>query len=149
MCNTGLRACYIETEVRAVSTAPTTYWDDLVDDLKDPGFLRSYITESLRVATIDRLVHDLDEARIGLELSKADLARAISADPAVIRRLLTLGHRNPTIGTVAEVAAALGLKVALVPMTAEEREQVAEPLRSGTVKDPEELARKFAGAGAS
>jgi DNA-binding phage protein len=136
-------------EVSAMSTAPTTYWDDLAEDLKDPEFLRSYITESLRVSTIDQLVHDLDEARISLGLSKADLARAISADPAVVRRLLTLGHRNPTIGTVAEVAAALGLRVALVPMTDEEREQVAEPLRSGTAKDPEELARKFAGARAS
>jgi hypothetical protein len=67
----------------------------------------------------------------------------------VIRRLLTLGQRNPTIGTVAEVAAALGLKIALVPMTDEEREQVAEPLRAGTTKNPEELARKFANARAS
>jgi DNA-binding phage protein len=132
-----------------MTTAPTTYWDDLVEDLKDPEFLRSYITESLRVSTIDQLVHDLDEARVGLGLSKADLARAISAEPAVIRRLLSLGQRNPTIGTVAEVAAALGLKVALVPMTDEEREQVAESLRSGTAKDPEELARKFTSAQAS
>jgi DNA-binding phage protein len=132
-----------------MSTAPSTYWDDLVEDLKDPDFLRSYITESLRVSTIDQLVHDLDDARVGLGLSKAELARAISAEPAVIRRLLSLGHRNPTIGTVAEVAAALGLKVALVPMTDEERAQVAEPLRSGMAKDREELARKFTRARAS
>jgi DNA-binding phage protein len=132
-----------------VSTAPTRYWDDLVEDLKDPEFLRSYITESLRVATIDQLVNDLDEARNSLGLSKAELARAISAEPAVIRRLLSPGHRNPTIGTLAEVAAALGLKVALVPMTDEEREQVAEPLRSGTAKNPEEVVRKFAMASAS
>jgi DNA-binding phage protein len=143
---TLMHACNIETEVRAVATAPTTYWEDLAEDLKNPEFLRSYITESLRVSTIDQLVHDLDETRVSLGLSKADLARAISADPAVIRRLLTLGHRNPTIGTVAEVAAALGLKIALVPMNDEEREQIAESLRSGMVKDPEELARKFGGA---
>jgi len=132
-----------------VSTAQSTYWDDLVEDLKDPEFLRSYITESLRVATIDQLVHDLDEARNNLGLSKAELARAISAEPAVIRRLLSPGHRNPTIGTLAEVAAALGLRVALVPMTDDEREQVAEPLRSGVANDPEELARKFESARAS
>ncbi|HVQ19216.1 MAG TPA: helix-turn-helix transcriptional regulator [Actinomycetes bacterium] len=132
-----------------MSTAQSTYWDDLVEDLKDPEFLRSYITESLRVATIDQLVHDLDEARNNLGLSKAELARAISAEPAVIRRLLSPGHRNPTIGTLAEVAAALGLRVALVPMTDDEREQVAEPLRSGVANDPEELARKFESARAS
>ena len=124
-----------------MSTAPTTYWDDLVEDLKDPEFLRAYVTESLRVETIDRLVNDLDEARTALGLSKAELARAISAEPAVIRRLLSPGHRNPTIGTVAEVAAALGLKVALVPMADDEREQYAETLRAGAAKNPEELAR--------
>ena len=136
-------------EVSCVPTAPTTYWDDLVEDLKDPEFLRAYLTESLRVATIDQLVQDLDEARNSLGLSKAELARAISAEPAVIRRLLSPGHRNPTIGTLAEVAATLGLKVALVPMTDDEREQVAEPLRSGMVKDPEKLARRVESARAS
>ncbi len=124
----------------------SVYWDNLVEDLKDPEFLRSYITESLRVATIDQLVNDLDEARTKLGLSKAELARAISAEPAVIRRLLSPGHRNPTIGTLAEVAAALGLKVTLVPMTDDEREQIAETLRSGTTHDTKELARRFESA---
>jgi DNA-binding phage protein len=128
-----------------MSTAPTQYWDDLVEDLQDPEFLRAYITESLRVETVDRLVNDLDDARAALGLSKAELARAISAEPAVIRRLLSPGHRNPTIGTVAEVAAALGLRVALVPMADDEREQVAETLRSGTAKDRERLARDIEG----
>lgn len=127
----------------------SVYWDNLIEDLKDPEFLRSYITESLRVATIDQLVNDLDETRKKLGLSKAELARAISAEPAVIRRLLSPGHRNPTIGTLAEVAAALGLKVALVPMADDEREQVAETLRSGTTDDPGELVRRFESARAS
>ncbi|HYQ66730.1 helix-turn-helix transcriptional regulator [Actinophytocola sp.] len=124
-----------------MAAAPTTYWDDLVEDLKDPEFLRAYLTESLRVETIDRLVNALDEAREELGLSKADLARAISSEPAVIRRLLSSGHRNPTIGTIAEVAAALGLRVALVPMSDDEREQVAETLRAGVAKDVDALAR--------
>jgi DNA-binding phage protein len=128
-----------------VATAPTQYWEDLAEDLKDPEFLRAYITESLRVETIDRLVNDLDDARTALGLTKAELARAISAEPAVIRRLLSPGHRNPTIGTVAEVAAALGLRVALVPMADDEREQVAETLRSGTAKDRARLARNIEG----
>lgn len=128
-----------------MSGVPTTYWDDLVEDLADPEFLRAYVTESLRVETIDRLVNDLDDARVALGLSKAQLARAISAEPAVIRRLLSSGRRNPTIGTIAEVAAALGLKVALVPMADDEREQVAETLRTGATKDPEGLARSVEG----
>ena len=119
----------------------SAYWDDLAEDLRDPAFLRAYITESLRVETIDRLVHELDEAREALGLTKAQLARAISAEPAVVRRLLSPGHRNPTIGTLAEVAAALGLKVELVPMADEERKRVSEPLRSGVSDDPAELVR--------
>lgn len=119
----------------------SVYWDDLVEDLRDPEFLRAYITESLRVATVDRLVHELDEAREALGLTKAQLARAISAEPAVVRRLLSPGPRNPTIGTLAEVAAALGLKIELVPMVAEERKRVSEPLRAGVSQDPAELAR--------
>ena len=128
-----------------MAAVPTTYWDDLIADLADPEFLRAYITESLRVETIDRLVNDLDEAREQLGLSKADLARAISAEPAVIRRLLSSGQRNPTVGTLVEVAAALNLKVALVPMAASERAEYAEPLRAGSVRDRAKFAKHMEG----
>lgn len=47
-------------------SARSTYRIDLAEDLKNPMFLRAYITESLRVATIDRLVHELDSARQAL-----------------------------------------------------------------------------------
>lgn len=124
-----------------MASVRSTYWNDLEEDLRDPEFLRSYITESLRVETIDRLVHVLDEAREALGLSKAQLARAISAEPAVVRRLLSLKHRNPTIGTLVEVAAALGLRVELVPMAAGERKRISDPLRTGVSDDPAELVR--------
>ena len=51
------------TEVGTVSTAPSTYWDDLAEDLKDPEFRREYIAESLRVSRLDQLVNDQDESR--------------------------------------------------------------------------------------
>ena len=119
----------------------STFWDDLVEDLKDPEFLRAYVVESLRIETVDRLVNDLDTAREAGGLSKADLARAISAEPAVIRRLLSPGRRNPTVGTLAEVAAALGLRLTLEPLSQQERTQVTEPLLTGTTTAYEELAR--------
>lgn len=120
---------------------PRAFWDDLVEDLKDPAFLRAYVVESLRIETIDRLVNDLDHARQSLGMTKADVARAISTEPAVVRRLLSPGHRNPTIGTLAEVAAALGLRVALVPMSDEEKQHVTEPLLAGTSENLTELAQ--------
>lgn len=117
------------------------FWEDLAEDLKDPEFLRAYVVESVRIETIDRLVNELDDARQQVGLSKAELARAISAEPATVRRLLSLSHRNPTIGTLVEVAAALGLRVTLEPLTDAEREQVTEPLRTGRSDVPERLAR--------
>ncbi|MGW6448600.1 helix-turn-helix domain-containing transcriptional regulator [Lentzea sp. NPDC055074] len=124
-----------------MSAVPTTFWDDLAEDLKDPVFLRAYIAESYRIETIDRLVNTLDEARAASGLTKADLARAINLDPAVVRRLLSAGHRNPTIGTLAEVATALGFRLTLEPLPEAEKTEVIEPLRTGRAKNGSKLAR--------
>ena len=96
----------------------SVFWDDLAQDLNDPWFLRDYVTESIRIATIDRIVNELDEARQAAGLSKAELARAISTEPATVRRLFSAGHVNPTLGTLAEVAAALGMRIILEPLDA-------------------------------
>jgi transcriptional regulator with XRE-family HTH domain len=126
-----------------MTNAPRTFWDDLAEDLQDPKFLRAYIIESIRIETIDRLVNELDDAREARGLTKAELARAISADPAVIRRLLSPLHRNPTIGSLAEVAAAVGMRVTLEPLPVEDTEQITESLHSGTTSDTHELAKSM------
>ena len=109
------------------------FWKDLESDVTDPAFAREFAAESVRIATIDALVNQLDEAREVAGLSKAALARAIGADPAVIRRLFSMPHVNPTIGTLAEVAAALGYKVQLELMSEAERARVTEPMRRASV----------------
>ena len=119
---------------------PSVFWDDLVRDLEDPQFLREYVAESIRIATIDRIVSELDAVRQSAGLSKAGLARAISSEPATVRRLFSAGHVNPTLGTLAEVAAALGMRVVLEPMGADDRHQITEPLLEGSVDDPRLLA---------
>jgi transcriptional regulator with XRE-family HTH domain len=124
-----------------MSTQPTQFWKDLAKDLKDPDFLREYVRESVRIATIDQLVNALDEAREAAGLSKAELARAIGAEPAVVRRLFSSGHVNPTLGTLAEVAAALGMRVTLEPLPAADRKQVTTPLLEGRTADTGALAR--------
>ncbi len=123
---------------------PTKFWEDLAEDLRDPEFLREYVRESVRIATIDELVNKLDEAREAAGLSKAGLARAIGADPAVVRRLFSAGHVNPTLGTLAEVAVALGMRVTLQPLSPQEREQVTQPLLEGRAADHEVLAERMA-----
>src|SRR5713101_3922805 len=119
----------------------SVFWDDLVQDLKDPQFLREYVAESIRIATVDRIVNELDVAREAAGLSKAGLARAISSEPATIRRLFSAGHVNPTLGTLAEVAAALGMRVVLEPLEADDRKRITGPLLAGSTDDPHVLAR--------
>lgn len=109
----------------------SAFWDDLAMDLEDPEFLREYITESVRIASVDGIMKTLDEARASAGLSKADLARAIGADPASVRRLFSTGAANPTLGTLAEIAAALGLRISVEPLPTAEREAVTVPLRTG------------------
>ncbi|MCO6003403.1 helix-turn-helix transcriptional regulator [Actinoallomurus purpureus] len=111
------------------------FWEDLAADLEDPAFLREYVRESIRIATVDALMNALDDARLAEGLSKVELARAIGADPAAVRRLFAAGNANPnpTLGTLVDVAAALGMRITLEPLPAGEREMVTEPLRTGRV----------------
>jgi len=123
-----------------VAAEHSVFWDDLAEDLKDPQFLREYVAQSVRVATIDRIVNELDSAREAAGLSKAELARAINTEPATVRRLFSAGHVNPTLGTLAEVAAALGMRVVLEPLAGEDRREITGPLLEGTSSDPRALA---------
>jgi transcriptional regulator with XRE-family HTH domain len=119
-----------------MTTEPRAFWDDLSRDLRDPEFLREYVAESVRIATIDRIVNELDTARDAAGLTKAELARAIGSEPAAVRRLFSAGHVNPTLGTLAEVAAALGMRVVLEPLDADDRQQITRPLLEGSTPDP-------------
>jgi transcriptional regulator with XRE-family HTH domain len=123
-----------------VTGTRSVFWDDLATDLEDPDFMREYVIESIRIATIDSVVGRLDEARDAAGLTKAALARAIGSEPAVVRRLFASGHVNPTLGTLAEVAAALGMRIALEPLPRSERKQVTESLLDGRSADPKALA---------
>ncbi|WP_283138240.1 helix-turn-helix domain-containing protein [Rhizohabitans arisaemae] len=107
------------------------FWEDLRRDLEDPELLREYVAESVKIAAVDAVVNALDDARISAGLSKAELARAIGAEPATVRRLFSAGDVNPTLSTLAVVAAALGLRISVEPLPNEDRKAVTEPLRSG------------------
>lgn len=119
----------------------SAFWDDLARDLEDAEFLRDYVVESMRIATIDQVVNTIDDAREAAGLSKAELARAIQKEPASIRRLLSSDNSNPTLGTLAEVAAALGLRITVEPIPKSERGHITEALLAGRAADPVKLAR--------
>jgi DNA-binding phage protein len=122
------------------ATENSAFWDDLAEDLKDPDFLRAYVVETLRIATVDRVINDIDEARAAAGMSKAALARAVGASPEAIRRLLTNGSANPTLSTIAEIAGALGLRLTLEPLPASERKLITDPLIQGEHTDTPALA---------
>jgi DNA-binding phage protein len=123
----------------------SAFWDDLAHDLEDPEFLREYVVESMRIATIDQIVNALDDAREAAGLSKAELARAIQVEPATIRRLFASDKSNPTLGTLAEVAAALGLRITVEPLPKDDRAQITKPLLEGRTVDAKALARHLDG----
>ena len=123
------------------TTNDSAFWNDLARDLEDPDFLREYVLESMRIATVDEVVNAIDDAREAAGLSKAQLARAIQKEPATVRRLLSSESANPTLGTLAEVAAALGLRVTVEPMAEEDRNRVTGPLLEGRSPDTRALAQ--------
>ncbi|MDO9485395.1 MAG: helix-turn-helix transcriptional regulator [Actinomycetota bacterium] len=117
------------------------FWDDLAHDLEDPEFLREYVVESMRIATLDFVLNALDEAREAAGLSKAELARAIQVEPAAIRRLFSSDQANPTLGTLAAVAAALGMRISVEPLSKAHRRKFTVPLLEGLVADTMKLAK--------
>jgi transcriptional regulator with XRE-family HTH domain len=121
------------------------FWNDLADDLKDPELLRDFVRKSIRISTIEQIVNDLDTARLSAKLSKAALARAINAEPAVVRRLFSAGHVNPTLGTLAEVAAALGLRVTLEPLPVTDRDHITRSLVDGRTTRPLAVTKHVSG----
>ena len=93
-----------------------TAFDRYLDErLRDKEFAREYTEARAEINTIDQIIRLLDTARKKLNLSKADLARRIGAKPEIVRRLLTAEDPNPTISTVVKIAAALDLRLDLVP----------------------------------
>ena len=86
----------------------------LTEQLKSPAVAKAYTQARAELAVIDQLVRALDDARIELGLSKAELARRIASKPEVVRRLFTSDDPNPTLETVVKLAAALGYRLQVV-----------------------------------
>jgi len=121
--------------------AGQTFYRDLLEDLKDPEFLREYVKSSIRISTVDWIINDLEARREELGKSKAEIAEALDLHGAAVRRLFTSKSGNPTIGALAEVAAMLGMRVVLEPMSLNQSKVVSAVLETGQVKSPEKLVK--------
>jgi ribosome-binding protein aMBF1 (putative translation factor) len=97
--------------------------------LEDPEFRAEFERQQHQIAAIDAIVNQLDELREEQRMSKADLARAIDKNPAVIRRLLTASG-NPELRTVVAMAEALGVELRLVEKPADDKPNESLPVRA-------------------
>lgn len=82
---------------------------------KSPRFARELKSACREIEQVDAIVRALDEARVDVGMSKAELARAIGARPDALRRLFTAKGANPTLQTVARLCDALGFRLTVQP----------------------------------
>jgi transcriptional regulator with XRE-family HTH domain len=82
--------------------------------MQDEEFRQEYELARAQIEQVDAVMRQLDELRVELGLSKAQLARAIGKNPATLRRLFT-AEVNPELKTVAALASALDAEVRIVP----------------------------------
>ena len=83
--------------------------------MKDPSFAAHYENATAQIDATDKLVQALDCVRLSNGMSKAELARRISAKPEIVRRLFTSRSANPTMSTVIAITKALGFHLTLMP----------------------------------
>ncbi len=111
-----------------------TAFDRYVAEQKEsPSFAKELAESRREVDAVDQIVRALDTVRVAEGMSKAELARAISAKPETVRRLFTKASPNPTLATVVSLAEALGYRLELVRQTpSTSRGATRKPRRSAT-----------------
>lgn len=92
--------------------------------LESPEFRAEYERARLELAQVNAVMQQLDDLRIGAGLSKAELAREIGRNDAVVRRLFT-SQVNPELRTVAALATALDAEIRIVARPRPPRRQRA------------------------
>src|SRR3989442_7186209 len=84
-------------------------WEQMRDrTLADPALRARYERNLRTFARMREVVEAVEAERAHAGMSKADLARAIGADPSVVRRLLTSEESNPTVKTLLDLCDVLG-----------------------------------------
>jgi DNA-binding phage protein len=94
--------------------------------MRDPEFRAAYEQAAGAIAQTDHIIRTLDELRVEMGVSKAELARRIDRNASSIRRLFTAHQARPEFPLIAEIAEALGLRIAIVPESAEAKKVVRE-----------------------
>lgn len=83
--------------------------------LEDPDFRAHYENYRAEIDAIDQILSEIEERRIDLGITKADLARLVGRRPESVRRLLSGRAANPTLSTVLEMMGVLGMEITVKP----------------------------------
>jgi DNA-binding phage protein len=111
------------------SKSTETFHDRLLAErMNDPEFRAEFERAGREIAAVDAIVNALDSLRDTQGITKADLARDIGKNPAVVRRLLT-AQSNPELRTVVAMADALDADVVIVPRPTKSKRAGRTPAR--------------------
>jgi ribosome-binding protein aMBF1 (putative translation factor) len=86
----------------------------VAERMQNPEFRAEYERTRQELAQVNEVMRALDALRLDAGLSKAQLAREIGRNDAVVRRLFT-ADVNPELRTIAALAAALDAQIQIVP----------------------------------
>ena len=76
----------------------------------DPEYREAYERAREQIDQVDAVIRTLDERRIEVNITKAELARRAGVKPESIRRLFSAEKPNPTLSTLVALAGALDLE---------------------------------------
>jgi len=93
----------------------TAYERYRAERLADPRFRAHYDKKRAHIDAIDGILSDVDERRVAMGLTKADLARLVGRQPESVRRLFSARTVNPTLSTMLDMAFVLGLEIGVAP----------------------------------
>lgn len=74
----------------------------------------AYARARSSIDEVDQIVGAIEEKRVALGISKAELARRVGVAPESVRRLLSTDHANPTLSTVVSLAKVLDMDIVAV-----------------------------------
>jgi DNA-binding phage protein len=99
-----------------MATKPRTAAEQyLAKQRKSPKYRAAHDRARGRISQIDAITHALDDRRMSLGLTKAELARRADLAPEAVRRLFSIEAPNPTIVTLVALTDALDLELAVAP----------------------------------
>lgn len=79
--------------------------------MQDPEYREGYERARREIDQVDSIMRLLEERRVQVGISKAELARRIQKNPAEVRRLLGNSRSNPPLATVLLLSEELGIEL--------------------------------------